>query len=109
MLKLVKSWVNGHIGMSIDSRAKANCAFDLGVNPNEAMFSACWNMASNDSSSGVDFGHITVNQVDCVVHVLPWHNRNSHVIAYHQTIGVQRRMFSAVRHDLGRDALLRFL
>ena len=105
MLKSVKAWIMVHEGQ-INSRAMVTCMFDLKISAeNETMFRACWTMVQDNARlSDINGAGYTgtaseaINEASeaKVVVVASWADRNSHVIAYRQHVGVVRRAAHAV-------------
>lgn len=105
MLKSVKAWFNAHEGQ-IDSRSMVTCMFDLSIDAaQETMFRACWTMIQDNArltaingSGYTGAASEAINEATETksVVVASWADRNSHVIAYRQHVGVERRAAHAI-------------
>lgn len=108
MLNRVSTWITAHRG-PFDAHAQVTCMRDLEVTPEtDTMFRACWCMVLDRARlseidgtdyTGTAFGAIAEVAQAVAVKATAWPDRDSHVIAYRQHMGVLRRAASAVRHD----------
>lgn len=109
MLKNVTVWVKSRHDTRMDNRAFMACMFDLGVSSaDEALFRACWNLATMPGQAGTATGAVIEAAKKEEVAIVAWYDRSSHVIEYRRFIGMQSRASGAVRHDIGRSFSRRF-